>query len=353
MIFTSDNGSGAAPEIMEAVLAANDGYAAPYGEDGLTARAVARLREVFEAPEAAIFLVATGTAANALALASLCPPWATIYCHRNSHIEEDECCAPEFFTGGAKLTLLGGENAKIAPDSLRAAIRNAASGGVHNVQPGAVSLTQATEAGTAYSLDEIRILAAIAKEAGLPVHMDGSRLANALARQHKTPAEMTWKAGIDALSLGATKNGALGVEAVILFDAARAWEFELRRKRGGQLFSKMRFLSAQMEAYLSGGLWLRLAARANAAADRLAAGLKALNVPITGEIGANIVFAEITLDQHRLLQAEGAEYYTMSPFDAEGPGKQVIRVRLVTSFSTTGQEVDRFLSVLEASHKQG
>lgn len=176
--------------------------------------------------------------------------------------------------------------------------------------------------------------------------MDGARLANALARQKASAAEMTWKAGVDVLSLGATKNGALGVEAVVLFDPARAWEFELRRKRGGHLFSKMRFLAAQMAAYLADDLWLRLAGQANHAADLLAAGLASHNVPVLGEIGANILFAEISLDQHRALKAEGAHYYTMSAFDEDGPGDQVIRIRLVTSFSTREEEVERFLSLL-------
>lgn len=352
MNFTSDNSSGAAPEIIQAVIAANAGHAAPYGADKLTARAIARVREVFEAPEAAVFFVATGTAANALALACLCPPWATIYCHQNSHIEEDECCAPEFFTGGAKLTLLGGENAKIDAAAFRGALRNAASADVHNAQPGALSITQATEAGAAYSPAEIRELSAIAHDAGLPVHMDGSRLANALARQQASPAEMTWKAGVDVLSLGATKNGALGVEAVVLFDPARAWEFELRRKRGGHLFSKMRFLAAQIDAYLADDLWLRLAGQANRAADLLAVGLASRHVPIIGEIGANILFAEITLDQHRTLRAAGAHYYTMSSFDEDGPGDQLIRIRLVASFSTSKDEIARFLTALGKPQEQ-
>src|SRR5690625_1657026 len=330
------------------MTAASQGHAAPYGNDPLTARAITAVREVFEAPDAAVFFVATGTAANALALASICPPWATIYCHRNSHIEEDECGAPEFFTSGAKLTLLGGENAKIDAAGFRDALRNAAPAGVHNAQPGALSITQATEAGSAYAPGEISELSALAHEAGLPIHMDGSRLANALARQKVRPAEMTWKAGIDVLSLGATKNGALGVEAVVLFDPAQAWELELRRKRGGHLFSKMRFLAAQMEAYLTDGLWLRLAEHANRAADRLASGLIQRGVRLIGEIGANILFAEISLDQHRTLQAAGAHYYTMSPFDADGAGDQLIRVRLVTNFSTRDEEIERFLATFDA-----
>lgn len=346
MIFTSDNASGAAPEILDALVEAEKGYAMPYGADPLTVRAQERVREVFEAPQAAVHFVATGTAANALALACLCPPWATVYCHRGSHIEEDECCAPEFFTGGAKLTLLGGEDAKIGEAELRRVVTRAAPVGVHNAQAGALSLTQATEAGAVYTLDEIRALAGIARDAGAPVHMDGTRLANALARLGCTPAEMTWKAGVDVLCLGATKNGAMAAEAVVLFDPEKAWEFELRRKRGGHLFSKMRFISAQMEAYLTDGLWLRLAGHANAMADRLGGALAGRGARVLNAIGANMLFAEITLAQHQRLQEAGARYYTMSPFDPAGAGDQPIRIRLVASFRTTEAEVDGFVAAL-------
>jgi len=347
MIFTSDNASGAAPAIMAALAGSEPGYAMPYGNDEVTARATARVREVFEAPEAAVYFVATGTAANALALACLCPPWATVYCHRTAHIEEDECAAPEFFTGGAKLTLLDGADAKMSAPHLEAAIKGAAPVGVHNVQKGALSLTQATEAGAAYTLEEVQTLAGLARNAGIPVHMDGTRLANALARQNVSPADMTWRAGVDALCLGATKNGALAAEAVILFDPARAWEFELRRKRGGHLFSKMRFLSAQMEAYLTDGLWLRLAAHSNAMADRLADGIAAdPDARLSNAVGANMLFPEITLAQHRRLTEAGARYYTMSDFDPEGPDDQVIKIRLVASFRTTEGDVDAFLAAL-------
>lgn len=347
MIFTSDNASGAAPEIMEAVVKAEAGYAMPYGNDEVTASAQARIREVFEAPEAAVYFVATGTAANALALACLCPPWATVYCHKGSHIEEDECAAPEFFTGGAKLTLLDGEDAKLTQKGLSDAITHAAPVGVHNVQKGALSLTQATEAGAAYTLEEVRSLAGIARNAGLPVHMDGTRLANALARQNVTPAEMTWRAGVDVLCLGATKNGAMAAEAVVLFDPERAWEFELRRKRGGHLFSKMRFISAQMDAYLTDDLWLRLARHSNEMADRLADGINQIEgAEVTNSIGANMLFPEISLAQHRRLEAAGARYYTASPFDPDGDETQRLRIRLVASFRTTGEDVDRFLEAL-------
>lgn len=347
MIFTSDNASGAAPEIMAELARAEAGYSMPYGSDPVTADAQALVREVFEAPDAAVYFVATGTAANALSLACLCPPWATVYCHRGSHIEEDECAAPEFFTGGAKLTLLDGADAKMTEAGLREAVETAAPVGVHNVQKGALSLTQATEQGAAYSLSEVQTLAGIARNAGLPVHMDGTRLANALARQNVSPADMTWRAGVDVLCLGATKNGALAAEAVVLFDPDRAWEFELRRKRGGHLFSKMRFISAQMKAYLTDGLWLKLAAHSNAMADALAEGIDAADGSrVTNTIGANMLFPEITLAQHKRLQAVGAGYYTITPFDPEGSDDQIIRIRLVSSFRTTPEDVTRFLDAL-------
>lgn len=346
MIFTSDNASGAAPEIMAALVEAEAGYTMPYGNDDVTARATAKVREVFEAPDAAVYFVATGTAANALALACLCPPWATVFCHKGSHIEEDECGAPEFFTGGAKLTLLDGDDAKMTEAGLRGAV-SAQVKGVHNVQKGALSLTQATEAGAAYTLQEVQTLAGIARNAGLPVHMDGTRLANALARQNISAADMTWRAGVDVLCLGATKNGALAAEAVILFNPEHAWEFELRRKRGGHLFSKMRFISAQMGAYLTNDLWLKLARHSNRMADLLADGINAAEGShVTNAIGANMLFPEITLAQHKRLQAAGAGYYTMSEFDPEGPDDQVLKIRLVSSFRTTETDVNGFIAAL-------
>jgi threonine aldolase len=227
-------------------------------------RVTARLREIFEAPEAAVHLVATGTAANALALACVAPPWGAIFCHREAHVAEDECGAPEFYTGGAKLVLVDGAHGRIDPDGLAAALGSATPRGVHNVQNAALTLTNATEAGTVYGPDEVAALADIAARHGMPVHLDGARFANAVAHLGCTPAELTWKAGVDALSFGGTKNGLIGVEAVILFDPARSWEFELRRKRGGHLLSKHRYLSAQMEACLADDLWRDLGAPARA-----------------------------------------------------------------------------------------
>lgn len=341
MWFTSDNASGAAPEIMAAVARANDGYARSYGADALMDKVRDQLRDLFEAPEAAVFLVTTGTVANALSLALLTPPWGAVFCHTHAHIAEDECGAPEFYTSGAKLVLVGGAQGRMEPEALEAAILRAKGAGVHGVQPGAVSITNVTEAGTVHSVAEVAALAAVAKAHGLPVHLDGARFANALVATGATAAEMTWKAGVDVLSFGGTKNGCLGVEAVVIFDPAKAWEFELRRKRAGHLMSKHRYLSAQMTAYLEDGLWLKLAAHANAMGARLARGLAQMpDVDLVHPVEANILFPEWPEGTHARLEAAGAMYY---PYPAP-MGRE--RARLVASWSTTETDVDGFLTAL-------
>ena len=348
MFFASDNGGPAAPEVIAAITRANEGVAMPYGNDPIMDSVRAKIRDIFEAPDAAVYLVATGTAANSLALASLVQPWETIYCHRIAHIEEDECGAPEFFTGGSKLTLLEGESGKIDPESLRAAIGYTARAGVHNVQKGALSITNATEAGAVYSVEEVTALCDIAKENEIPCHMDGARFANALVRLGCTPAELSWKAGIDVLSFGGTKNGLLGVEAVIMFDPKLAWEFELRRKRGGHLFSKHRFLSAQMDAYLTDDLWRDLAKKANRAADRLAAGILAVpGASLMHPMQANAIFASWPRKGHIKAQEAGAKYYHW-PFDQslDGPLDETISARLVCNWATTDTEIDVFLALI-------
>ncbi|MBL4926793.1 threonine aldolase family protein [Fuscibacter oryzae] len=338
MWFTSDNASGAAPEIMTALQAANAGYARSYGADDLMAQVTTQLRNTFEAPEAAVYLVATGTIANSLCLALTCPPWGAVFCHEHAHVAEDECGAPEFYTHGAKLALVPGDHGKMTPETLAPVLTRTGTS-VHGVQKGMVTITNVTEAGTVYTPAEIAALTAAAQ--GLPCHLDGARFANALAATGATAAEMTWKAGIDLVSFGGTKNGCLGVEAVVIFDPAKAWEFELRRKRGGHLFSKHRFLSAQMSAYLQDGLWLRLASHANAMAARLSAGLMAKpGVTLTHPAQANILFPEWPAGTHARLQAAAAAYYDMpAPKGREA-------ARLVTSWSTTTDDVDRFLSAL-------
>ena len=348
MWFTSDNAGPAHPAIIEAIARANAGYAPSYGAEDAMARVTAAIRAIFEAPEAAVYLVATGTAANALALACLCPPWATVYCHRNAHVEEDECGAPEFYTGGAKLTLLGGDSARIAPEALERALAMTAPRGVHGVQKGALTLTNATELGTVYSPDAIARLCAVAQGAGVPVYVDGARFANALVALGCTPADLTWRAGVDALSFGGTKNGLIGVEAVILFDPARGWEFELRRKRGGHLFSKHRYLSAQMEAYLADGLWLELAALANARAAALSRGLAAMRgARILYPTEANMVFAAWPRAGHEAAQAAGARYHpwTLTP-QPDGSGDAAPSARLVCNWATTEAEVADFLAAV-------
>ncbi len=341
MNFASDNASGAAPEIMAAVVAANDGFAPSYGAEAAMERVTARVREIFEAPRAAVHLVATGTAANALALACLCPPWATVYCHETAHVNEDECGAPEFYSGGAKLTGIAGDHGRIDPAALAEVLAAAQHTGVHNVQRGALSLTNATEAGTAYDPDAVRALADVAKGYGLPVHMDGARIANALAYLGCTPAALTWQAGVDVLSLGGTKNGCLGVEAVVLFEPERAWELQLRRKRGGHLFSKHRFLSAQMEAYLDGDRWLALARHANARAAELARGLAGLpGAALVHPLESNVVFAALPRAAHRAAQVAGVRYYLWPATQSlDGPGEVPLSARFVCSWSTTADEV--------------
>lgn len=339
MQFASDNTSPVPPQIMAALLRANDGYVASYGDDPLMARVRDQIRTLFEAPEAEVHLVATGTAANALAIALCCPPWGAVFCHRHAHIAEDECGAPEFYTGGAKLVLLDGAHGKIAPDALRAAL-DQTGGSVHGVQRGMLSLTNVTEAGTVYTPTEVDALTALARAQGLPCHMDGSRFANALVATGATPAEMTWKAGIDVLSLGGTKNGLLGVEAVVVFDPARAWELELRRKRAGHLFSKHRYLSAQMEAYLEDGLWLSLSRAANDMGARLSTGLAALpGTGLTHPVQANMIFGWFPEMAHARVRAAGAAYNDLT-------GPQPGSVRLVCSWCTTEADVDRFLNLV-------
>ncbi len=348
MNFASDNVAGAAPEILEAIISSSRVHAPAYGADVFTTRAVAMLDEVFEIKTYA-FLVTTGTGANALALASLAAPFDAVFCHQESHINDDECGAPEFFTGGAKLVGIAGEEGKIASDALREALARFPRGLVKSPQPGALSLSQATEAGTLYKTGAVAELCEIAHAAGIAVHMDGARFANAIAASGASPAEMTWRLGIDALSFGATKNGALACEAVVFFKSARASNFEYRRKRGGHTVSKGRFLGAQMEAYLNDGLWLRLAGRANASARRLSAGLaKVAGVRLLWPTEANEVFVvapRALIQSWRSAGASFHEWTTRAISSNSGPRQDETLVRLVTSFETRSDEIDQLLAL--------
>ncbi|MCI2400623.1 beta-eliminating lyase-related protein [Aliiroseovarius subalbicans] len=346
MFFASDNTGPVHPQIMQAVADANTGYATPYGDDDLMTQVRDQVRDVFEAPEAAVYLVATGTAANVLSLASLTNPWETVFCTPEAHIHEDECNAPEFYMGGAKLTLVPADNAKMSPDALRKSIQAEESRGVHGPQRGPVSLTNVTERGTVYSVAEIQALTRVAKDYDLPVYMDGARFANALVATNASPAEMTWQAGVDVVSLGGTKNGCMGVEAVVMFDPKRAWEFELRRKRGAHLFSKHRFLSAQMLGYLNDGLWMDLARRANAANARLVAGLNLIDgAAYLYDPQANMGFAGWSRAGHKKLHEAGAKYYVWEgSLEGDDPN-EVLTARMVCDWSTTNENVDRFLEL--------
>jgi threonine aldolase len=351
MFFASDNAAGVAPEILAAIARANDGKVLSYGRDPWTTRLERRFAEIFER-DVAVFLVATGTAANALALAHIVPPWGAVICHVEAHIATDECGAPEFYGGGIKLIGLPGAAGKISPDTLRRALDAGQWGGPHHVTPAALSLSQSTEAGTIYRPDEIRALAEIAHARGLAVHVDGARLANAMARMNASLADATWKAGVDVLSFGATKGGALAAEAVVFFDPAHGANMQERRKRGGHLISKHRFVAAQIEAYLADDLWLKHARHANAMADRLAAGLAAAGLAPVWPVEANEVFVPLPARIDERLKAAGASYYPWNT-DALANGIALPRdatlVRLVTSFATTADEVDRFVATVRAS----
>ncbi len=339
MNFCSDNTACAAPEIMAALLAANSGQAMPYGEDETTGRLASLFGELFEI-EVSVYPVGTGTAANALALSLMTPPYGAIYCHREAHIEVDECGAPELFTGGAKLVVLDGDDGKIPSGALEAALERAGGGNVHHVPPAALSLSQQTECGTVYTPREVTALSEVAHGQGLHVHMDGARFANAVASLGCTPAEASWRSGVDILSLGATKNGALAAEAVIIFKPELAREAAYRHKRAGQLYSKMRFLSVQLEAYIAGGLWLENARAANAQAARLAEGIEATpGVRLLHPVQGNELFATLSEPVLSGLLGDG---FTFNRWHQGG----VVTARLVTAFNTAPEDVDAFIASL-------
>lgn len=338
--FRSDNVTPAAPEILEALVAANHGPAAPYGEDELTRRLEAVARQVFEA-DLAILPVTTGSAANGLALSVLAPPYGAVYCHDHGHIMVDECGGPELFTGGAKLIGLPSPDGKLRPEQLTEPVAEARAMGVHHVRPAVLSLTQATEWGTVYRPAEVAGLAEAAHAHGLKVHMDGARFANAVASLGCSPADVTWRAGVDILCLGATKNGALAAEAVILFDPSLAEDLAYRRKRAGHLWSKGRFLSVQLRAYLENGVWLRHAAHANAMARRLGDGLARLpDVSLAQPVEANEVFVAMPEPMVERLQRAGCRFHRWT---TAADGVRPV-LRLVASFATETRQVDAVLA---------
>ncbi|HEU4405341.1 MAG TPA: beta-eliminating lyase-related protein [Polyangiaceae bacterium] len=351
MRFASDNWAGASDAVIEALSAAARRGGPAYGGDPLTRAVEARFAEVFER-EVAVFFVTTGTAANALALSAYARPGGVVFCHRGAHIAVDEAGATEFFGGGMKLALLEGVGGKIGPDALAEAMARLPEGVVHHGQPAAVSVTQLTELGAAYRPDEIAALARVAKGRGAALHMDGARFAGAVAGLGVSPADCTWRAGVDVLSFGGTKNGCVAAEAVIFFDPSRARDFGFARQRAGQGVSKAWFLAAQFDAYLREGHWLELARRANAAAARLAAAVEASpRARLALEPAANELFVVLPTALDAELRAAGAVYHpwTLEGLPAEGrPGEGEVLVRLVTSFQTTTDEVDGFARLLGA-----
>jgi threonine aldolase len=335
MPFLSDNTASASPEILDAIADCNSGAAKAYGADAWTQRLDAVLSAWFETPVRA-FPVISGTAANSLAIATLCPPWGTVLCHEEAHIERDECGAPEFFSG-AKLTLIKGAGAKITPDALSAAL-SIYQPMVHMVQPRVLSLTQATELGCVYTPADVAALSTIARARGMTTHMDGARFANALVHLGCAPADVTWRVGVDVLCLGATKNGALAAEAVVFFNPDHVADFEYRRKRAGHLLCKSRYVSAQLLAYIETGLWQRNAARANALAQRLA---QAAGPLLLHPVEANELFLQLDAPRIASLRAQGFDFYDWGAADSG-------EVRLVVSWDQDEGEVDALAKAMAA-----
>ena len=336
-LFASDNVTGACPEVMDAVVAANSGIATSYGDDEWSSRLQTKLSEIFET-DVEVFLAVSGTASNALALSSLAPVFGKIYCHELSHINTDECGAPEFFTGGAKLIPMRSSNGRIKANELAETIRG--SGNVHVTQPSVVSITQSCETGTVYQLDEIKAISKIARKHKMSVHMDGARFANALASLDVSPAEMTWKSGVDVLTLGGTKNGCLAAEAIIFFKPAMVGNFPYLHKRSGQLLSKMRFISSQLEAYVTDDLWIRNAQHANSMAKILSEGLNAFsNIELAYPTQSNEVFV--------YLPRELIDYLNNAGYDINEEELDGKAVRFVTAWNSELKDVDRLLEVIK------
>ncbi len=337
--FASDNNAGICPEVFAALAEANGPHAPGYGDDPWTRRAENLFREVFET-ECEVFFVFNGTASNCLALWSLCESFHGVICHRHSHIETDECGAPGFFMHGVTLLPADTADGKLTPGTVREAAT--LKHDFHAAQPRALSLTQATELGTVYTPDEVRVLSATARELKLSVHMDGARFANAVAGLGVSPADITWRAGVDVLSFGGTKNGAQAGEAVVFFDRARADNFRRRCKQSGQLASKMRFLSAQWVGLLEGGAWLRHASHANRTAAYLEQKLAALpGVQVAFPRQANAVFALLPPRAAEAVAARGWRFY-----NDVGPGGAA---RLMCSWDSTAGDVDAFIGDLASS----
>ena len=349
MNFASDNWAGVHPAISKNLLDISSGFCTPYGASDFDKNVEQRFNELFER-EVAVYFVSTGTAANSLALASVNRPGGVSFCHREAHMLEDECGAPEFFTHGARLAPVDGNNGKIDPHHLKTEIARFPPNFVHAGQPMAISITQATEIGTLYKIDEIEKIANIAKYYELPLHMDGARFANALVALNLTPAEMTWKRGVDIVSFGATKNGCWCAEALVFMNPEMGKDLPYIRKRAAQLLSKSRFVAAQFDAYFKDDLWLQMAKHANAMAEHLQLGIVNSKIArLAWKAEANEVFAILNKAYIDKLQKQGAVFYQWNtPRDKVGiVNENEVLIRLVTSFATERTEVERFLALLD------
>lgn len=332
--FRSDNSAPIAPEIIAAMERANTGTTIAYGADAITAQLRDHVRTLFEHDGAEVFPVTSGTAANALSLAAMCPPWGAVLCHETAHIMVNEGGATSHLSAGAVMKGVAGPDHRMSPEALRSTLASARWGDNHQSQPTVLSFTQPTDFGTVYPLDELRELTTIARERNMKVHLDGARFANAVVHLGCSPAEMTWKAGVEVVSLGSTKNGGATAEAIVVFDPTVAAELHYRTKRAGHVTSKMRFLSAQLLAHLGDDLWLRLAGNANDRMHQLAEGLAALGVTLVNRPDVNMLFVELPDDRITRLEQAGLLFYRM------GPG----RLRLVTNWATTSDEIDDALT---------
>jgi threonine aldolase len=337
--FASDNTAAICPEAWAALQEANTAYAAAYGEDRWTARVCDRIREIFET-DCDVYFVFTGTAANALALAQLCPSFRSIICHQNAHIQTDECGGPEFFTGGSKLVLVGGGNGKIDIGQTKALLMRQTD--LHSHKPSVISIAQAAEFGTVYTRAEIAAIAELARANELFVHMDGARFANAIVSLNRAPKTITWEIGVDVLCFGGTKNGTAAGELVIFFNKEVSREFDYRVKQAGQLGSKMRFLAAPWLGLLEGNVWLQNARHANRAAHQLAEDLqRKANIEVVFPVEANAVFARMENQLAQHLQACGWRFYKFIEPDV---------YRLMCSWATTERDIGDFIRDVTQNH---
>ncbi len=350
MFFASDNWAGASQPIMEALARHNDGYSPAYGGDPLTDQISQKFRDIFET-DCDVWMVATGTAANALSLSCATGPGGAVFCHKEAHIRVDECGAPEFISSGARMWGLEGRHCKLTTESIKSGFEEIPQDVVHHGMANAISLSQATEAGTAYSVSEIESISELAKSRDLALHMDGARFANALVSLGCSPAEMTWKAGVDMLSFGATKNGAWAAEAAVFFNKDLGKNFEYRRKRAGHLFSKMRFAAAQFDGYFKDDHWLDNARHANGMASKLIAGIqKSTQARLAWDSQSNEVFVYLPKDLAAKIENAGAAFHEWPAntlAEEDKPQEDFGLYRLVCSYRTTDRDVDQFLGFVK------